>query len=161
MGTPSSAELSLSQTALAAAKVLVGPLARRVSDKVGQGTRRTSSGGFAVDLVEGSFSFTRAWIQGVVVSSNSGVVSFVVDDGTGALTVDARAVAKQLLRKKVKFSPPREGSYVQVIGAVVPPGESVEKLTLKAHKVIAVDDPNREALWHAETLQLYREVYSV
>ena len=159
-GTPSSEDVSQSQAKVPAAKVLVGPLSRRVAELAREGRRLSDSGAgsFACDLGSSEFHFGRAWVPGVVVDTTQS--SFVVDDGTGTLAVDTRAISKQLARRKVDFLHPKPGDYVMCVGAVIPPDAVIAKVTLKAHKVIAIDDPNRESLWHAETLHLYRKVYS-
>ena len=111
-----------------------------------------------------SFSFSRVWIQGVVVesslsssySSTSSPASFSVDDGTGVIVVDVRAIVKKLASRKIEYEPPSLGNYILCIGKLLPPDETIRRLTLKAHKVLAIDDPNREALWNAEALHHFK-----
>ena len=168
-------DLRLSQSKIPAAKVLVGPLSRRVQDLVSQqekeGTaqenkkRRLSNAeanSFSMEMTpSSSFKFSRAWVQGVVVArdldqSAMTVDSFTLDDSTGTIAVDIRMILKNLRRRKIDYKPPEVGDYVMAVGKVVPPFDEISELTLKAHKVLVIEDPNREALWNAETLQLFR-----
>ena len=158
--SPSSNELRLSQSKLPAAKVLVGPLARRVRQVCDQNERRLSvseANTFSLEMTpSSSFTFSRIWVQGLIVD-RGGVDSFVLDDGTGLIVVDFRAIPKNLARRGIEYTPPELGQMVLAIGKVLPLNDKIRKLTLKAHKVVVIEDPNREALWNAETLQLFRQ----
>ncbi len=105
-----------------------------------------------------TFTFSRVWVQGVVVESSP--ASFSVDDGTGVILVDIRAILKLLAGRKIEYEPPALGHYVLCIGKLLPPDhKTIRRLTLKAHKVLAIDDPNREALWNAEALHHFNHFH--
>ena len=163
---PSSNDLRLSQAKLPAAKVLIGPLSRRVAllSKATDEARRLSesevANSFTMEMTkESTFTFCRAWVQGVVVAKSvddaGKTVAVDVDDGTGVIKVDIRAILKKLTSRSIEYEPPEVSSYVMSIGKILP---SAAKVTLKAHKLLHVKDPNREPLWHAECLHHFQHV---
>ena len=99
------------------------------------------------------------------------VCAITLDDGTGAIRIDVRAFTRNMKSRDRAYALPRVGEYVMCIGKVMPdyshPGRSGadaiddarpkrRRILMKAYKVVAIEDPNREALWYAETLRHFR-----
>eukprot|EP01102_Stenamoeba_stenopodia_P007749 TRINITY_DN2182_c0_g1_i3.p1 TRINITY_DN2182_c0_g1~~TRINITY_DN2182_c0_g1_i3.p1 ORF type:complete len:149 (-),score=34.89 TRINITY_DN2182_c0_g1_i3:294-740(-) len=94
-----------------------------------------------------NLEFDRVWIQGCIVELSDGI--FVLDDGTGTISVDSRKV------DSVNPTPKKLGMFVMVIGLMP------SKNRIVAHKVVDLnDDPNRETMWYLEVIDLHKTAYA-
>jgi len=101
----------------------------------------------------GKIQFQRIWVQGVTVQIlNEDGSSFIIDDGSGCLYVNASRV-KGFNGKELKL-----GSYWMAIGSLGIFHHT--EPSMFAHKLADLsDEPNRETLWMLEVVDVHRKFY--
>lgn len=97
-------------------------------------------------------TFSRAWVEGVLVNVDDGAApsSFTLDDGTGTVPV---SMPPEPLR-----SPVAVGDLVMVIGVPGISQEGGHSDRLAAHTIVLLNDqPQREALWMLELCEFWHD----
>ncbi|KEH29927.1 putative recQ-mediated genome instability protein [Medicago truncatula] len=99
----------------------------------------------------GGILFQRAWLQGVLVSSNDGSGPLLLDDGTGIIELSLSGEFRQRQFKA--------GMYVMVVGGYATRATG-EPSVIKVHKIVDLSSsPDREAMWYLEVMEAYKLFY--
>ncbi|CAL5212211.1 unnamed protein product [Lathyrus oleraceus] len=112
--------------------------------------REVSSGSLQNSFTLGPILFQRAWLQGVLVSSDGGG-PFLLDDGTGVIEL---SLSGEFRQRQLKV-----GMYVMVVGGYFLRAAG-EPSVIKVHKIVDLSSsPNREAMWYLEVIEAYKLFY--
>lgn len=94
--------------------------------------------------------FQRAWLQGVLVSTDSESGSLLLDDGTG--------VVELYLSGDFRNRQWKAGMYVMVVGGYFIRTGQIPMI--KVHKIVDLSAvPDREAMWYLEVMEAYKLFY--
>ncbi|CAK8576286.1 unnamed protein product [Lathyrus sativus] len=112
--------------------------------------REVSSGTLQNSFTLGPILFQRAWLQGILVSSDGGG-PFFLDDGTGVIEL---SLSGEFRQRQLKA-----GMYVMVVGGYFLRAAG-EPSVIKVHKIVDLSSsPDREAMWYLEVIEAYKLFY--